>query len=349
MKILYVATRAEGTTTLSVDDEIAKLEHLFAASQARFTSIASIRAEELPGVLAQREFDLLHITAHGEGHALQTLTSRGGTVLARPEQIAAFLLPRRKPRLIYLNACDSDAVARELVGFGPDRSPPFAVGVTAPVASDYSIHGALAFYGRILLGGSIHEASEVARHQVELLTSGRTSVRLHVRPGEDPNAAILMPEPEILAAAPGGLRKNREYLEVFFGVRGVPEGTVQVVFFSDDENLLDREGDATLAEQLCAVARGRVRRDGAMWCDPNESWDVEGDFRIFAVGVTGEGRRWTASGMLCDALRKWHLSLDGSKAEALPQRQFNKVLHLLETWNVPKVRPVAKRPRARNT
>jgi hypothetical protein len=347
MKILYVATRGEQATTLSVDDEIAKLERLFSGSPARFTSIASIRAEDLPGELAKREFDILHITAHGEGHALQTLTDRGGTVLARPEQIAAFLLPRRKPRLIYLNACDSDPVARELVGAQPDVSVPFAIGATAPVASDYSIHGALAFYGRILLGGSIHEASEVARHQVELLASGRASLRLRVRPGADAHAEILMPEPEILAAMPGGLRKNGKCVEVMFGVHGAPEDTMQVVFFSDDQALADMDDDDTLAGQLCAVARGRVGRDGSMWCDRIESWDVEGNFRLFAVGVTAEGRRWTASGMLCEALRKWHLNLGDSDAHALPQKQFDKALHLLETWHVPKVRPSDKRPRHR--
>lgn len=347
MKVLYVATRGEGATTISVEDEIAKLERLFSTSPAQFTSIASIKAEELPAELGRREFDVLHITAHGEGHALQTLTGRGGTVLARPEQIAAFLLPRRRPRFVYLNACDSDAVARELVGTASGGPVPFAIGTTAPVASDYSIHGALAFYGRIILGGDLLEATEVARHQVELLTSGRASLRLHARTGENPKAAVLVPEPEILAAMPRGLRKNRDEVEVMFGIRGAPEGTWQVVFFSDDEALYDTNGQETLGEQLCAVARGLPGKDGSIWCDRVESWDVDGDFRLFAVGVTAEGRRWTATGMLCDALRKWHLGLDEADAAALPKGDFDKALSRLEKWNVPEVRPKTRRPRVR--
>ncbi len=342
MKLLYIATRGEGATTLSVDEEIARLERLFSTSPARFSSIASIKAEELPHELARREFDILHITAHGEGHALQALTGRGGTVLARPEQIASFLLPRRKPRLMYLNACDSDAVARELVGTGPEGPIPFAIGSTAPVASDYSIHGALAFYGRILLGGSLHEASEVARHQVELLTSDRTSLKLHTRPGDDSKSEILMPEPEVLAAIPGGLRKKYRDVEVIFGVRGVPEGTSQVVFFSDDEDVVE-DVDKPLGNQLCQVARGRPGTDGTIWCDRLESWDVEGDFPVFAVGVASEGRRWTASGRLSEALLKWYLHLDKPEIAGLPKGDMVAALDFLKTWNAPRIRSHAKR------
>jgi hypothetical protein len=342
MKVLYAATRGESATSISVEVEIAKLERLFSSSPVSFASIASITAEQLPHELSRREFDVLHVTAHGEGHALQALTERGGTVLARPEHIAAFLLPRRRPQLIYLNACDSDAVARELTEKWNVR---FALGNTAPVASDYSIHGALAFYGRVLLGGSVREAAEVARGQVELLSSGRASVALHFAAGENPDKVQLVPEPQILAAMPRGLRKGSNVVEVMFGVRGAPEGTLQVVFFSDDETLCD--GKDTLADQLCAVARGLPSRNGLIWCDRTESWDVEGDFRLFATGVTADGRRWTASGSLCEALRDWHSGLSNEDAAELPKGDFEAALGILARWHEPKIVPKSARPRRR--
>jgi hypothetical protein len=346
VKLLYVATRGEGATTISVEAEIAKLEQLFSISPVNFTAVASMTAEQLPQELSRREFDVLHVTAHGEGDALQALTDRGGTVLTWPEQIAAFLLPHRRLELIYLNACDSDAVARELTQM-PNTSVRFAIGNTAPVASDYSIRGALDFYGRMLLGGSVSEAAGVARQIVQLLSSNRASVTLHSRDGEDPGKVRLVPEPQILAALPQGLRKGKKLVEVMFGVRGAPESMLQVVFFSDDDTLCDLDGTDTLGEQLCAVARGLPSRNGSIWCDRKESWDVGGDFRLFAVGVTADGRRWTASSSLCEALRVWHFGLTSKDAAKLPKGDFEAAMNMLATWNEPKVSPGTGRPRRR--
>src|SRR5262249_54358 len=124
--------------------------------------------------------------------------------------------------------------------------------------------------------------------------------------------------------------------EVLFGVRGVPKDTIQVVFFSDDEELIELVDDggkeSTLGEQLCAVARSRPSRDGSIWCDPTESWDVQGDFRLFALGVTSDGRRWTASDSLCNALVTWHSNSD---RKSVPKADITEAIELLQRFGEP--------------
>ncbi|KAA1052481.1 CHAT domain-containing protein [Azospirillum argentinense] len=325
MKVLYVATKGESATDLSPDLEIDKLRRCFAGSVVDFAAIPNISAEELPAELSNREFDVLHIAAHGTGGALEVRSVRG-TVLAHPEQIATFLLPSRLPRLVYLNACDSAGVAEALV-----HRVPFAIGTTAPVASDYAIHTALSFYLRLLLGGSVAEAAEVARSALGMFSSLRADIKLFAKAGEDPERTRLVASPEILVSLPSGYKLGDDVVEINFGVRGVPEGTLQVVFFSDDEDLLN-DGKQTLAAQLCAVTRRRPTRDGEVWCDRSESWDVGGDFRLFAVGVTADGRRWTVTSHLCDALRRWYDACEPMAKSRVRKKTFDALIRNLEAW-----------------
>jgi hypothetical protein len=172
VKILYLATRGEGRTPLSIEREVDMLTRTFADTLVEFRALPWARAESLVRDLSTQQFDVLHITAHGEGEALQVLDEKGATVMMSAEQILAFLPQMQKPRLVYLNACDSGPLAKQLAA-----QVPFAIGSTLPLGNDQAIHAALSFYWRVLLGGTIEEAFQAARGMVGLLSDERPRSR----------------------------------------------------------------------------------------------------------------------------------------------------------------------------
>jgi hypothetical protein len=303
MKILYLATRGESATPLTIEREVDMLSRLFAGTPVEFQALPWTRAESLVRDLSGQRFDVLHVTAHGESEALQVLNEQGATVMMSAKHILSFLPRLHGPRLIYLNACDSERVAEQLA-----QRVPFAIGSTLPVGNDQAIHGALSFYWRSLLGGTVQEAFEAAHGMVNMLAGNRVNVVLHEKTKGSASEVTLLPEPRIIAKFADGVpRKRRKFFEVMFGAENVPRDTTQVVFFTDDENVIDATDEEPITSELCAVARGNTTQENAqLWCDRLESWDISGDFRLYAVGVTAAGRRWTADTTLCTALEALH-------------------------------------------
>jgi hypothetical protein len=161
----------------------------------------------------------------------------------------------------------------------------------------------------------VQEAFEAAKGMVNMLGGNRVNVALYEKKKGSASEATLLPQPRILAEFPDGIpRKQRQFVEVMFGAENVPSDTTQVVFFTDDEKVIDATDTEPITAELCAVARGNTTHDNPlMWCDRLESWDVSGDFRLYAVGVTAAGRRWTADTTLCKALETWYRRQRGQK------------------------------------
>ena len=193
MKILYLGTRGEGKTPLSIEREVNMLSRTFADTIVEFRALPWTRAESLVQDLSAQQFDVLHITAHGEGETLQVLNERGATVMMSAEHITAFIPQEQKPRLVYLNACNSEPLAKQLV-----KQVPFAIGSTLPLANDQAIHGALSFYWRVLLGGTVQEAFQAARGMIGLLSGERADVVLHEQQENAASKARLLPKPRNL-------------------------------------------------------------------------------------------------------------------------------------------------------
>ncbi|WFU79186.1 hypothetical protein QA645_32350 [Bradyrhizobium sp. CIAT3101] len=67
---------------------------------------------------------------------------------------------------------------------------------------------------------------------------------------------------------------------------------------TDDPDSL--EEDESLQEALCTVVRDMPQQRGHLFAD--EAWDIDGDFKLYVVGVFGDDRTFTLSSMLCDGL-----------------------------------------------
>lgn len=141
---------------------------------------------------------------------------------------------------------------------------------------------------------------------------------LHLAEGIDPRQERIYHSPRIVAEL---LRDAEAYADGSYGIAlgmvGCPSNTIQVVFLTDDESFIRSteeieewydEGDtysveSELAFDLCRVVRTTPVRNVIR---SEESDRISGDYRIFAVGLSGSGQLFTASSTLCDALELYY-------------------------------------------
>lgn len=302
MKVMFVASNPADEVTLNLEREITELQRRFSevsGEPVAFSFLPGLNAEDLPGEISRRKPDVLHISAHGTEEQLSLSNAAGKRVALDAEALAAFLPPDRSPRLVYLNACDSEGIAAALAQSG---AVSMAIGSTAPITNRAARAGALAFYERLLAGTPVQHAYDVGRKMIEMLQDKQASTKLHPARGVNPATEILHRIPRLIADFVGGdTAPNKwEQYSVRFGLVGCSANTRQVVFFTDDESFIDDEEDNP-AVDLCVVVRD-APVSSVLWVDPDKGWDVQGDFRLFATGVTGDATSFTVASMLCDAI-----------------------------------------------
>lgn len=120
-------------------------------------------------------------------------------------------------------------------------------------------------------------------------------------------------------------RDKKDCYEISFGVLGHPPGTSQIVFFTDHPDSIE-EGKS-LQEALCTVVIVMPQQQ-RVFVNKDEAWDIDGDFRLYAVGVFGDGRTFTLSTMLCDALEAYYST---EFPEGIPKRFSEAISDLRDT------------------
>lgn len=300
MRVLFVASNPPDSDSLVLEREITELQRRFADASGEpvaFKFLPGLRIQALPKELNDFKPDILHISAHGDEEAL-ALASDSGRVELAADSLVAFLPRDPSPRLVYLNACNSVAIATKL-----SRHVDLAIGTTAPIRNGPARDSAVTFYERVLSGHSVQKAFNVAKNMLQTTQPG-ASFKLRNRPGVDPDAVILHRLPKIVAEfvnklPPAGT--NRQF-QVRFGLTGCPINTVQVVFFTDHEKFIDPEID-DLQCDLSVIVRGRPKA-GVMWADKESKWSVKDDFSIYAAGVTADNKPFVGHSLLTDAVRQ---------------------------------------------
>jgi len=314
MKILFVASNPSNEVGLQLDKEITEIQQRANIGQSgvvEFVFLPDLSLEQLNLELNHRHPDVLHLSAHGSREALALRRGMDESEVAvKAETLLSFLNPEYPPQLIYINACNSDELARRLVG-----RVPFAIGTTAPISNSAARAGAVSFYDRLLSGCSVADAFEAQKGVIEALEDERTTVEIFVAPGNDPSAVILHPVPRLEADFEDDIKPAKDGHYAFaLRVVGCPANTTQVVFFTDDEDFLEDEDDEdddeyNYEEDLTYVVRGTpIGPNRVLTTYEDQPWRANGDFRLFAVGVTGDSRMFTASAMLSEALKRRYRS-----------------------------------------
>lgn len=295
MRILYIASNPLDENTLLLEREITALQTKFlnsSSSGVSFTFLPGLAVEELPREISRVKPDILHISAHGGKEGLLLASQDGESKNLTPKALSTFVSIEPPPRLIVLNACDSDAMADELT-----EVVPMAIGITAEITNAAARESVRLFYERIFDGNSVKNAFEACREMILTIDDRGSSSKLCCNATVKPENELFLVAPRIIARFENDCHRDSEgNFEFGLGVIGCPGNTHQVVFFTDDEDLADEDD---LEESLCSVARGAPVR-GVIWVDHN--WFVAGNIRIFASGVTADGEQFTTSSMLTDAV-----------------------------------------------
>jgi CHAT domain-containing protein len=196
MKILYIASNPSDAGSLNLDKEITELQRRVLDSSVEPASIVfmpELQFGDLPKVLHGEKPDILHLAAHGDGENLKLANEAGQRVSVSADMLRTFMSDRHPPRLVYINACDSNAISQGLLG-----TVPMAIGSTAPISNRVARMAAIAFYERILDGSSVGRAFEVCQKMMEGAADNHASARLHTRTGIDPTKEILYAVPRLI-------------------------------------------------------------------------------------------------------------------------------------------------------
>jgi hypothetical protein len=307
MKVLYIAANPYDQEELDLGPEVTEIQRrALGATSVDFVPMPSLKFEDLASTLHQQRPDILHIAAHGAKENLFLANHDNTSVHIDAEMLLAFLNNVSPPRLVYLNACNSLKIAEGLT-----RLVPTTIGSTAPITAKSARATAVSFYERIFDGSSVGKAFAVCKQVMKGISGDQAGMKLFNQSGINPSEQVLHTEPRFVAEfiKKSPKRDGEGSYEIRFGLLGCPPTTKQVVFFTDDPESITGRG--TLENDLCTVVREPPRR-GLVLMEKEDAWDIDGDFRLYAVGVSGEGRSFTLSSMLCDALEERYRVSHGS-------------------------------------
>ena len=303
MKVLYVASKSPSETELNLTREVTELQRRFgmeAGEKVEFRILPDLKLEDLPSELSSVRPDILHIASHAAAESLSLSDQEGNPSHITADILSAFLPPGHPPRLVYLNSCNSQQIAEDLVRSG---AVPFAIGSTAPISNRVARNSAVAFYERLLAGYSLEHAFQACRYMLKAITNAKADALLFQSIPEAAKTEVMYRAPMLIADFEdlpefGVPTKAHDGYDVRLGLSGCPASTSQVIFFTDDESYADDED--TLEEDLCLVVRSTPVRGTLL--APESTWKAEGDHRLFAVGVLTGGGCFSVSGTLCEAI-----------------------------------------------
>ncbi|CAG9166136.1 CHAT domain-containing protein [Cupriavidus pampae] len=326
MKVFYIASNPDGASELTLEREITALQRRASYAGGEpvdFRFLPSLPVEQLPLELLINKPDIVHLSAHGDSGELLLANEKGNPVAVTGSMLRTFLNYESPPKIVYFNACNSKEMAEAVVG-----PVPYAIGTTALVSNGAARASAVAFYDRLLHGGSVQDAFEVGRSIIEALHDSLASSVLESASAFDARTHRLHSLPRIVArSASSQFRFTKDgfiTLECF--LVGCPSNTSQVVFFTDDIEFAcydqgrDEPDNEYLARCLCQVIRAAPRR-GRIGGDV--TWTTCEDFRIYACGTTAGGQTFTVASTLCDALLDYARTVQHLTPESAEMKNVN--------------------------
>jgi hypothetical protein len=330
MIVMYAASKGKNQPTLNLEREITDLQRRANASTGQpvdFQFFPDLAVEVLPIEVAKVRPDILHISSHQISGLLSMAKEDGTDVRLTADMLSEFLNTDYPPKLVYLSACNSDQIAKDLVG-----RIPMAIGTTAPITNGSARSSAVRFYDWLMNGRTVREAFQVGRKMTEALSGGAVSSVLCEAPG-NPGDWILHHVTRIVARFRNrnGPQSSRENYRFELGLIGCPRAVVQTIFFTDDESYI--LSDDTHEEDLCLVIRGSPGADGVMWSG-HDYWRAVADHRIFACSSTSSGHAVTVSSTLCEAIHANLLYLERQNACDFAE-DFQAALTKLREWDRP--------------
>lgn len=294
MKILFIASNPGGHESLRIAQEITELQRINVPGTDQTLDIKFLPAlafEELEDQISLHKPDVIHIVAHGDPGQVYLANSQETLVHLTTETLRT-LLAASPPKLLFINACNSSEISREITD-----TVPFAIGMTAEISNFTARKTAVNLYRALANGRSVQAAFASCRTIVAAMNE-EVDIELHHSAGASTDIVMFEPARLIAHFAEHDFRPSEDgTFEIMVGVAGCPQTTVRLVVSTDDEDLVKDE-------QFTMAASGRSR-SGEFWLKQS-LLGVSGDFRLFAMVIMSDGRHLSVSATLCAALSAFY-------------------------------------------
>lgn len=297
VKILFIGSNPNDQSTLTFERDITALQIRVLGSRglgAEFIFMPSCPVEDLPAHLANVRPDIVHFAAHGGDGNLTLADSMGRECRIDADMIKNFLDPDEPPRLVYLSACDSGAIAEALRTLGVA-----SIAATAPITNQAARGAALCFYDRVLRGftiGAAHSAASSILQSLNLLDVRSKLYEPVSVTGVSIADMVLFRVPRIIAEPVGRIGRGANSIAVRIGLMDFPRKSTRAVFFTADRSFFDEsEADWGIFHADPDDYAGRV-----CWSDV---WTIGGDFTVIAVAASSNEMTFSGQSTVCAALR----------------------------------------------
>jgi hypothetical protein len=180
-----------------------------------------------------------------------------------------------------------------------------AIGTTETISNYAARSSAVRFYKLLLKGSDVQAAFIVCRNMLEAITAGEVSAELHSRADVKPATEIMNSRPVLVADFTQARARISNGVYWFqLGLLNCPPATTQIVFTTDDGSFV---GSAvSLQDSQCLVVRPHPPAPKEVWSPHGGYWTADRDHRLFAVGIKIEGRPYTVTATLCEAVESWY-------------------------------------------
>lgn len=314
MRILYIAGNPDGASSLELEREIQmlqeKLDTAAGGGDIDLRFYSHLRIDELPDVIVRTNPDILHFAAHGEEGGILLADEDKAAVLLDGPMLADLLGALAiTPRLVVINACNSEVMAKEVV-----RSADFVIGTNALISNVGARTMAATLYQRLAGGASIGAAYDTAATMLRLIDQKRVEAKLFSHaPGAAKRVSLTDPM-RILACFPVVDRwLKHEHVKpqkgfkvempaVLFGLAGVPANLRQAVLFTDDDTVVAGKTGG-LEEARCWVDTSQPI-GGELWIEPH--YEYYGDMQWYAAVTTAERTAMCTASSTVAALERYY-------------------------------------------
>lgn len=174
LRILLAVSNSVADQVIAGEDEALRLGRALEKQGAFVQVLPAATPDGLRAALQERDYDIVHLAAHGACGELLFEDGAGGTTRVSSEQFSQLLAQAPSLRVVFLNTCFSSANRRETDGFpdgpmlgvAPDllrKGVPTIIGMQFRINDDDALVLSETFYGQLARGVRLDEAVFAAR------------------------------------------------------------------------------------------------------------------------------------------------------------------------------------------
>jgi len=184
-KILYLSSSPSDLVNLGVDKEFRAIYENLNEDLFKVQSVSKTQISDIQAVICESQPDIIHFSGHGSSKNIVLEADRNTSAgVFKPAFIRIFQNLKKRPELIFLNACQTYDNLDDL-----SYIIDFLIATDRKVSDSTAIMFAKNFYRFLSLGASVKSSFNLAGNQfsIESLRNEAKIYRLLVREGVDNN------------------------------------------------------------------------------------------------------------------------------------------------------------------